>query len=119
MEDYNGNVILNFNKNQTVFVVPNNSVKCIPNRFDKDFTYQWSFNYSLDVSKILAAGPKFIPIDETHYIRRLGEARLDVNVNSYAQPEMNSLLVTYFIVFVAWSGLVILLIQIKRTIDPK
>jgi len=41
-EDKNVTLILNFN-NQTNFSLKYGEKKCIPYRFDKDFTYQWNF----------------------------------------------------------------------------
>ena len=111
--DKNVNVTLNFNNNQTIFTVPYGETKCVLYKFNKDFTYYWGFEYSIDLGRVLETSKeKFIPINETHYIRQRGTYSLHPDVGSYAKPEMSSIIVKNILFFFAWSGIVLMSLEI-------
>ncbi len=102
------NVTINFNNNQTEFLIPYGKTRCTPYKFDKDFIYQWIFESNIHLDEILKTEPEYIPINETHFVRSWPGVTFSPSVDSYAKPEFNSLIVSYFIIFIAWFGIFLL-----------
>lgn len=115
-EDKNVNVSLNFNNNQTVLIVPYGETKCILYKFNKDFTYQWRFEAPINFTRISETSKEErIYINGTpYYFKRKGSWSLHPDVDSYAKPEMSSIIVKNILFFFAWSGLIFLMIEIKN-----
>ena len=117
--DKNVNVTLNFN-NKTIIHIPYGETKCVLYKLNKDFTYTWNFKYSLNMSKILETSQEeIVPINKTYYVRKLGTATLKPNVDSYAVPELSGVIVKNILVFFGWSGIVLLLREIKKFVTGK
>lgn len=114
--DKNVNVSLNFN-NQTEFHVPYGETKCITYKIDKDFTYKWHFEQSISINKMLETSKeKFIPINETNSIKQIASVTMHRDVNTYAKPELRDIIVKNILFFFAWSGLVLLFLEILNFI---
>jgi hypothetical protein len=115
-EDHDVIVTLNFNNNQSIFEVPLGETKCVTYKLDKDFTYNWGFNASINLMKIASQEPKKIPINETHYMLQRGQWRMHPDVDSYAKPEINSIIVKNILVLISWCGLIWLFTRIRKFI---
>jgi len=115
-EDYNINVTLNFNENQSIFEVPLGETKCVSYKLDKDFTYNWMFDAIIDLRKIRSQEPKKICINETHCVLQFGEGRIHPDVDSYAKPEFNSIIVKNILVLISWCSLIWLYTRIRMFI---
>lgn len=102
--DENVNVSLDFN-NQTKIYIPHGETRCITYKFNKEFTYNWGFAYSTDFSKM---SWKVIP--KTPYI--ITSYSLHPDVDSYAKPELSGIIVKNVLFLFAWSGLVLLFLEI-------
>lgn len=117
-EDKNVTVTLNLN-NQTEFVVPYGETKCIPQRFDKDFTYKWGFTGAIDFkSSELEMTKECIPHNETHKycFKKTDVGKLHLDVYSYAQPELKSIIVKNLLVLISWCGIIWLFTRILKFI---
>ncbi|MFZ3077420.1 MAG: hypothetical protein WA139_03135 [Candidatus Aenigmatarchaeota archaeon] len=101
--DKNVSVSLNFNYNQTILIIPYGETKCILYKFNKDFTYYWRFEAPINFTRIAETSKEErIYINETHYLKRKGTWSLHPDVDSYAKPEMSSIIVKNILFFFAW-----------------
>jgi len=111
--DKNVNVTLNFNNNQKLLIVPYGKTECVLYKFNKDFTYNWEFDYPFNVSRMLETSKeKYISINKTHYIKQRGTISFSPDVDSYAKPEINGIIVKNVLFFFAWWGVVYLSVEI-------
>ncbi|MCJ7816628.1 MAG: hypothetical protein MUP55_02110 [Candidatus Aenigmarchaeota archaeon] len=94
------NVSVNFN-NETVFYIPHGQTKCVTYKFEKNFFYDWSFNYEINLTKMVETS-KVYPASVTFH----------PDVDTYARPENSGIFVKNILFFVAWLGFVFLSIEI-------
>lgn len=100
--DKNVNVTLNFNNNQTIFTVPYGKTECVLYKFNKDFTFNWGFDHSFNLSRVI----------ETSKEKFVHRVILHPDVDTYAKPEMSSIIVKNILFFFAWAGILFLSLEI-------
>jgi hypothetical protein len=110
--DYNVNVTLYFNDNQTILEIPTGETKCIPYQFNKEFTYNWGFGtmlriYSSDLKpKCNAEGWCY------HQMMW----RLHTDVDSYARPEFKSVFISNIIAITSLWGAILIFASVFKFI---
>ncbi len=107
------NATVYFNINQSILSIPRGETKCVKFQLDKDFTYQWRLESSLNPEKLSKVKPKKVFINATHYSLSK-TAKISPDTTAYAKPELDSILIKNMLVLISWSSLIWLYTRIRK-----
>jgi len=105
--DKNVTAILNFEGDFNL-TIQYEKKECIVYEGGKYFTYNWAFLANMKISKaILASMPiRYIPINETHFLREISYASINPRVDSWGRAERTSLWIKIIIAYISMLGLI-------------
>jgi len=109
--DYNVKVTVNFNKNQSVFEVPLGKTVCVFYHLDKDFTYKWSFEPTVNFRP---SESELVCYDTICGYKSIW--KLHFGVDSYAKPERHGLIAKAILLFISWCSIIWLSTRIWKFI---
>ena len=108
-KDYkNVNASVNFN-NKTRFIVPYKQTKCIVYTCNENFTYNWFFSFKINLSKVYETESENAPINVRKFT-------FIPYTDSYGKLNINSILMIFGIVLVAWCSIIWLSSRILKFI---
>lgn len=106
-------VIIYFN-NQTEKSIPPGETACFPYKINTYFSNKMSTEYVQYFGE-LSIGSN-VPIQDTEFRQNMTEANITFEVKTYATPETNGEIAKIFLVFLAWSAIVLGLNELKNFI---
>jgi len=89
---------MSYNKGE-FFEVKDKECRKLPTE-DNKFTFNWRFEVKVDLYDIIEESEEeFIPVNETHSIKKLGEATIHPDVETYIKPGWKTEIIKFLFLF--------------------